>query len=153
MRWETVAICAPSVEKPVLLLTDVNSRTGSSQVESQQRTFARISSDPEAKTNTRGRTILDECDAYGLVILNGTLLETASPGRFTSWQPGGSSVIDYAIASKSLLPQIQKLHIESPTLDPDDDWSHYSRICITLDADIFKINPPAPDMGVLFGQK
>ncbi|KAJ7739716.1 hypothetical protein B0H14DRAFT_2638211 [Mycena olivaceomarginata] len=37
--------------------------------------------------NARGLEILEECDKYGLCILNGTFLETASPGRYTSHQP------------------------------------------------------------------
>ncbi|KAF8187332.1 hypothetical protein K438DRAFT_1972961 [Mycena galopus ATCC 62051] len=88
MLWETAALCTQSDDKPVLVLTDINAQTGSSQVESEQGNLVRISSDPDTKTNARGRTILNECDTYGLVILNGTSFETASPGRFTSWQPG-----------------------------------------------------------------
>ncbi|KAJ7020842.1 hypothetical protein C8F04DRAFT_896597, partial [Mycena alexandri] len=69
----------------------------------------RISSDDTL--NTRGREILAECDLLNLCILNGTKLEAASPGRSTSWQPGGESTIDYAIASKSLLPLVKDFYV------------------------------------------
>ncbi|KAJ7070407.1 hypothetical protein B0H15DRAFT_763604, partial [Mycena belliarum] len=117
MLWQTIALCTRSDEKPVALLTDINARTGSSQIQSQLDEFVRSSSDPEEKTNTRGRAVLQECDTYGLIILNGTSFETASPGRLTSWQPGGNSVIDYALVSKPLLPRIRKFHVTSPTPD------------------------------------
>jgi hypothetical protein len=85
--WETVVVCTGSQDNGVILLTDLNTRAGSSQVECQFLNFPRSSSDPDAKTNTRGGAFLDECDNYGLLILNGTSLgETASPGRYTSWQ-------------------------------------------------------------------
>ncbi|KAJ7766153.1 hypothetical protein B0H16DRAFT_1238647, partial [Mycena metata] len=109
--WETVALCTRSQDKGVIGLADLNARTGPLQVDFALRTLPRVSSDPEKTPNTRGRAVLDQCDAYGLVILNGTSLETATPGRCTSWQPGGHSVIDYAIVSEDLIPEVQQLHI------------------------------------------
>jgi hypothetical protein len=103
-----------------------------------------MSSDPDEKINTRGRTIIQECNEYNLCILNGTSLETASPGRFTSWQTAGQSVIDYAIVSETLLPLVHKLHVELPTEDEDDDWSDHMRICLTLDAKAFEYEPILP---------
>ncbi|KAJ7081142.1 hypothetical protein B0H15DRAFT_754090, partial [Mycena belliarum] len=113
--WETVALCTPCPEKPVALLTDINARTGSKQSagrgEEWDARWKRTSSDPDEKINTRGRAVIQECDLYHLCILNGTSLETASPGRLTSWQPAGESVIDYAIVSESLLPLVRKFHV------------------------------------------
>ncbi|KAJ7320690.1 hypothetical protein DFH08DRAFT_1034418 [Mycena albidolilacea] len=119
--WETISLCTPGEEKPMALLTDINRRTGSEQVPRMEAEWPRISSDETI--NTRGREILCECGthAYGLCILNGTSLETASPGRYTSWQvgqPTGKSTIDYAIVSKSLLPLVKEFHVEIPTPDP-----------------------------------
>jgi hypothetical protein len=130
--WETVALCTPNSEKPVLLLTDINGRTGSQQVESFEEAWPRNSSDPTE--NSRGRAILEECEKYGLCILNGTSLETTSPGRFTSHQPRGKSTIDYGFVSEALLPLVRNFHVECPTPDPKDDWADHTRICVTLDA-------------------
>jgi hypothetical protein len=80
--WETVALCTPNMDKPVLLLTDINGRTGSRQVGRFSAAWPRNSSD--VKENTRGLAILEECEKYGLCILNGTSFETVSPGRYTS---------------------------------------------------------------------
>jgi hypothetical protein len=130
--WETVVLCTPNVEKPVLLLTDINGRTGSRQIEKFADTWPRNSSD--ATENPRGLAILDECEKSGLCILNGTSLETNSPGRFTSHQPRGKSTIDYALVSEALLPLVRSFDVECPTPDPKDDWADHSRICVTLDA-------------------
>lgn len=88
------------------------------------------------------------------MILNGTSLETASPGRFTSYQIGGESVINYAIVSDSVLPFVQNLHVELPTEDEDDDWADHMRICVTFDASVFtttqsSARPDAPNFAGL----
>jgi ribonuclease HI len=129
--WETVALCTQSEDKHVVLLPDINGRITSEQVPSFQDEWPRLSTD--TKINTRGRAVLNECDKYGLCILNGTSFETTSPGRFTSWQPGGQSTIDYAIISRSLIPLVKTFHVEEPTPDPEDDWADHTRICLTLD--------------------
>jgi hypothetical protein len=114
--WETIALCTRGGNKPVALLVDLNSRTGSLQSSSLGAEWVerwkRVSSDPDEKINTRGRAVIQECDLYDLCILDGTSLETSSPGRFTSWQTTGQSVIDYAIVSESLLPLVQRFHVE-----------------------------------------
>jgi hypothetical protein len=96
--WETVALCTPNMDKPVLLLTDINGRTGSRQVGRFSAAWPRNSSD--VKENTRGLAILEECEKYGLCILNGTSFETVSPGRYTSHQPRGQSTIDYGFVQR-----------------------------------------------------
>ncbi|KAJ7718658.1 hypothetical protein B0H16DRAFT_1475501 [Mycena metata] len=77
---------------------------------------------------------------------NGTSLETASPGRLTSWQDSGESVsIDYAIVSDSLL-LVRKFEVTCPAVFEEDDWSDHMQICMTLDASAFKQTPlPARD--------
>ncbi|KAJ7153957.1 hypothetical protein C8R43DRAFT_885374, partial [Mycena crocata] len=130
--WETVAICSPSEDKPVALLTDINGRTGSKQVPRYEHKLPRKSKDD--KINTRGHEILNGCDNHGLCIINGTTLETSSSGRLTSWQPGGRSTIDLAMVSESLVPLIKSFHIEEPAPDPKNDWADHTRICLTLDA-------------------
>jgi hypothetical protein len=78
-------------------------------------------------------------------VLNGTSLETSSPGRFTSWQTAGESVIDYAIISASLLPMIREFHVEEPMEDEDDEWADHMRICITLDVEAFEQTAVVPE--------
>ncbi|KAJ7050601.1 hypothetical protein C8F01DRAFT_924217, partial [Mycena amicta] len=107
--WEAAAACSTTQDKPLLLLGDLNGRVASSQVALFSALFPRTSEDET--DNARGKDILDECDSLGLCILNGTQLETVSPGRCTSFQPKGSSVIDYAIVSEGLLPSIKQLHV------------------------------------------
>ncbi|KAF8144728.1 hypothetical protein K438DRAFT_2029062 [Mycena galopus ATCC 62051] len=67
--WETVALCTPSADKSVLLLTDINGRTGSQQVLRLLEAWPRNLSD--VVENTRGTAILDKCDKFSLCILNG----------------------------------------------------------------------------------
>ncbi|KAJ7778030.1 hypothetical protein DFH07DRAFT_680597, partial [Mycena maculata] len=129
--WETVALCTRNEDKPIASLTDINGRTGSVQVPRFQGAWPRISAD-DKKPNTRGLAILDECDTYGLCILNGTSFESASPGRYTSWQPNGQSTIDLAMVSTGLIPFVKSFHVECPTPDPEDDWADHTRICLTI---------------------
>lgn len=99
--WETVALCTQNEGKPIAAPTDINGRTGS--VQPRLSVWPRTSADNK-KQNTRGLAILDECDTYGLCILNGTSFESASPGRYTSRQPNGQSTIDLAMVSGGLIP-------------------------------------------------
>ena len=52
--------------------------------------------------NTRGKQLLNLCVQCGLRFLNGRMLGD-SLGQYTSHQPSGSNVIDYFIASESIL--------------------------------------------------
>jgi ribonuclease HI len=96
------------------------------------------------KINPRGRAAIQECERYGLCILNGTSLETCSPGRLTSWQEKGESVIDYAIVSENALPLVRRFDVACPAPDPDDDWADHMRICLTVDSAMFKQAPSIP---------
>lgn len=115
---EIIAMCSQRALKPIVLLTDIDARTGSLQASLRGAEWAelwkRISADSDTEINTRGRIVIQECDLYDLCILNGTSRETSSPGRYTSWQMAGESVIDYAIVSASL-PLVQEFHVELPT--------------------------------------
>jgi hypothetical protein len=146
--WETVALCTQNEDKYVILLTDLNARTGSLQASTRgiewAKRWARKSADPDEKINPRGRAAIQECERYGLCIVNGTSLETCSPGRLTSWQDKGESVIDYAIVSENALPLVRKFGVACPTPDPDDDCADNMRICLTVDAAMFKQAPLIP---------
>ena len=60
----------------------------------------------EDKThNTNGKELLDLCKTYNFCIVNGR--KTGDHvGNFTSFQPGGNSVIDYAIVSQCLYQNV-----------------------------------------------
>ena len=60
----------------------------------------------EDKTqNTNGKELLEICKAYNLCIINGR--KTGDHlGKFTSFQPGGNSVIDYAIVPQSMYQNV-----------------------------------------------
>nr|GAT42335.1 predicted protein [Mycena chlorophos] len=133
--WETAALCSQNENKHLLVLGDINGRPAALQSPSFTQSHPRLSMD--LIVNARGRQIVQECGNAGLCILNGTALESVMAGRFTSFQPGGSSVIDFAIASRSLLPYVQDFHVELPTADPDDDWSDHTAISVGLDGSLF----------------
>ena len=60
--------------------------------------------------NTNGKELLDLCKAYNFCITNGR--KTGDHvGNFTSFQPGGNSVIDYAIISQSLYQNVLTFHV------------------------------------------
>jgi hypothetical protein len=95
----------------VLELEDLNGRIGTLQLPSFEVEWPRLSEDKTV--NTRERAIIAECDSNDLCILNGTSFDTASPGRLTSWQPGGQSTINYALASRNLMPLVKSFHVET----------------------------------------
>ena len=56
-------------------------------------------------TNANGKEVLDLCKTYNLCIINGR--KTGDHlGNFTSFQPGGNSIIDYTITSQNLFPNV-----------------------------------------------
>ncbi|KAJ7892283.1 hypothetical protein B0H14DRAFT_2271038, partial [Mycena olivaceomarginata] len=78
---------------------DTNSRTG--ERIPTGALLARSSAD--TVVNTRGRWLLRLCSDTAMTILNGTTKESSSRGAFTSFQPLGSSVIDYCFVSAGLV--------------------------------------------------
>ncbi|KAE9383697.1 hypothetical protein BT96DRAFT_779045, partial [Gymnopus androsaceus JB14] len=102
-RLSGIIAVASTTTKPLVVMGDLNGRTGSwtTWVGSP----ARSSTDP--KTNSRGSWIRDLCRDNSLDILNGTSYESSSPGELTSFQPNGSSVIDYVLVSRSGVPLLK----------------------------------------------
>ena len=62
--------------------------------------------DSDSETNSYGYKLLNVCIAHSLRILNGRIIGDI-PGRFTSYQNNGCSVIDYGICSQNLLNDVQ----------------------------------------------
>ncbi|KAJ7689813.1 hypothetical protein B0H17DRAFT_936811, partial [Mycena rosella] len=96
---EAVTACSMNPDKPLLGMADINGRTGDHIARGS--TLARSSLDKVV--NTRGRWFLRLCADTSMNILNGTVKEETSPGGFTSFQPLGSTVIDYVFASPGML--------------------------------------------------
>ena len=60
--------------------------------------------------NVNGKELLELCKAYNLCIMNGR--KTGDHiGNFTSFQPGGNSVIDYAVVSQSLFQNVLTFNV------------------------------------------
>ncbi|KAJ7106407.1 hypothetical protein C8R43DRAFT_906216, partial [Mycena crocata] len=92
---EAVMFCAMSREKFLYGLGDINARIASKKPTTSP--LSRISMDETA--NARGTWFLDLCDDAGVSILNGSSLDVDGTAQFTSFQPMGKSVIDYAFVS------------------------------------------------------
>ncbi|MCG8046148.1 MAG: reverse transcriptase domain-containing protein [Candidatus Thiodiazotropha endolucinida] len=73
----------------------------------------------DLSVNTRGKRLLSLCVQCGLRILNGRMLGD-SLGQYTSHQPSGSSVIDYFIASESMLNTIPCFSVHNLQADFSD---------------------------------
>ena len=136
-------------ELPVILFGDFNARTGDKNAKDVplpdsifplekdecdvEEQYRRKSND--VITNDFGRYLLNVCEQFGLVILNG-LLSGDKQGHFTYIAYNGSSVIDYFVVSRSLvqfcihlnvMPKIESKHMPvemkmriSKTLMTDD---------------------------------
>ncbi|KAF5385079.1 hypothetical protein D9615_000996 [Tricholomella constricta] len=62
--------------------------------------------------------------AHSLVILNGTAYEHPRPGAYTSFQPIGSSGVDYALVSQALLPCLPSAALRVV----DTEWSDHAHL-------------------------
>ncbi|KAF8071545.1 ribonuclease H-like domain-containing protein, partial [Lyophyllum atratum] len=133
--WETLALCSASA-KPLIVLGDFNARTGS--LAASNTHLPRTSFDNVV--NRRGRELLSAALDLDLTVLNGTEREHSTPGRFTSFQPNGQAVIDYALVSTEALPRVESLQIMTPHADPDDDWADHVPIVVTVERHLVYMN-------------
>ncbi|KAJ6599375.1 hypothetical protein DFH09DRAFT_892784, partial [Mycena vulgaris] len=93
-----ITVCS-STGKYVIAEGDLNGRIGHRNA--QNAPLARHSADPIV--NTRGRWILRLCNDCNLTVVNGTVKEDSAVGAFTSSQPLGRTVIDFALVSNALV--------------------------------------------------
>jgi exonuclease III len=122
---EAVTALSIHVEKPLMVGGDINARVG--ERIPTGAVLARSSSDPVV--NTRGRWLLRLCSDTAMTILNGTTKESSNRGAFTSFQPLGSSVIDYCFVSARLIPRIGEGSlrvVKSPV------WSDHAQVQIAV---------------------
>ena len=107
----------------ILLCGDLNARTSTlntcdSNVFDVRSDFlenSRLSQDDSLNDN--GHSLLSLCAAFDLCILNGCINKTDS-NSFTFISPNGSSVIDYFIATRDLLPLCQSLLVRESVVSP-----------------------------------
>lgn len=130
---EILSFCSSSNQKGTLWLGDLNARIAN---QTPNPNFPRSSLDQ--RSTTRGNDLIGFCREQGLVILNGSHLEDASPGTWTSFQETGSSVIDYAIVSEALATRVLKLHIRR------DDGEHSDHAIVEVHMDLPTVaHPPS----------
>ena len=114
-------ICKHKTLGNVLLMGDLNGRVGKEMDFIQSDSDKHLPIDNYTLDNTiplrnsqdrtlddRGRHIIDICITSQMRILNGRTLGD-SFGKFTSHQYNGSTVIDYAICTENMLPDIAYL--------------------------------------------
>ena len=118
-----------AARKPIVLMGDLNGRIANHQLPgTTSLNFPRHLSD--TMMNTRGRWIINSIsNPHSLAIVNGTCFEDAQPGKRTSFQKKGSSIIDYAMLSECLLEAVVSLSITRPM----PTWDH-ARLQLVIDA-------------------
>ncbi|KAJ7837622.1 hypothetical protein B0H13DRAFT_1547651, partial [Mycena leptocephala] len=125
---EAVAWCTTNRRKPVAALANFNGRTADDTPPSGAH--ERSSSDTRP-TNTRGKFLLNICEDSRMEILNGTLFERDSPGAFTSFQPNGEAVVDYALFSREFLSMLKPGALQVIRTDRDT-WSDHAFLALHL---------------------
>ena len=110
----------------VVVQGDFNARTGDMQetILDDDNAFLNVPEDYEVDElyirqsqdsgtiNSRGRSLLKTCTALNLRILNGRIVDDLD-GKKTCFHYNGSSVVDYVIASKNILRNVQYLIVNS----------------------------------------
>ncbi|KAF7342021.1 RNA-directed DNA polymerase from mobile element jockey [Mycena venus] len=122
---EALAWCAANRRKPVAGAADLNGRTGS---DSPPSSILQRSSMDEVETNTRGTWILNTCEDSRMEILNGTRFEASPQGAFTSFQPGGMAVVDYALFSCDFLDLLPPNTIQ--IVPTPSSWSDHAILAL-----------------------
>ncbi|KAJ7790761.1 hypothetical protein B0H14DRAFT_2313108, partial [Mycena olivaceomarginata] len=92
----------------ILLMGDLNGRTNSRTGSANDPLRKSMDDKP---TSTRGRFLLKLCADYDLVILNGDKHFVPNSGAFTWFQGEHRTVIDYAICSRSLYPNVSAFNV------------------------------------------
>ncbi|KAF8057020.1 hypothetical protein FPV67DRAFT_1381679, partial [Lyophyllum atratum] len=131
--WETLSLCSATA-KTTVLLGDLNARTGC--LSPAHQTLQRISSDEVV--NRRGRDLLAAAQDFHLSILNGTRKEDHSPGRYTSFQPNGCAVVDYAVVTSASLASVGGLAVAAPTPHSDDAWADHVQLVLSLNTNLIR---------------
>ncbi|KAJ7735418.1 hypothetical protein DFH07DRAFT_693341, partial [Mycena maculata] len=124
---EAFAWCAANRAKPVALMGDVNARTKQESPASSK--LQRVSSDDMPK-DARGTWLLETCEDSLLEILNGTSIEGDAPGAFTSFQPNGRAVVDYALFSREFIDMLPPKALQ--IIPVPGEWSDHAIIALFI---------------------
>lgn len=118
------------LDQAIIVMGDFNGRTAS-----RSGRFSAERSSTDLTLNSRGHWILKSCMDFSLHILNGSSAVPGSHDGFTSFQPGGCSVIDYALANDLAIERIQHLTVGCH----EPFWSDHAplRLCISAPLDAF----------------
>ncbi|KAJ8076058.1 hypothetical protein PM082_022041 [Marasmius tenuissimus] len=128
---EVLQVCASSPGKNLIVCLDANARTA--QLSSSDM-HTRTSKD--MMCNPRGRWLIRIAKEMNLTILNGTDLDSNSPGMFTSFH-GGFATVDYIMMSAPLLSTITKKLVTQDRFPESSDHSTLSlSICFDRDTPV-----------------
>ncbi|KAM5531363.1 hypothetical protein V8D89_014956, partial [Ganoderma adspersum] len=86
---------------------------------------------PDTTVSTHGRALQHLCQDLAFHVLNSTAFHAAqSRMSYTSFQPGGSAVVDFVLASGSVVAEscALTLHVQSPWLS----WSDYAPLVLSI---------------------
>ncbi|KAF8166196.1 hypothetical protein BJ912DRAFT_1068014 [Pholiota molesta] len=128
---ETVMTLA-ELDKPTLLMGDLNARTA----ELGPRHTVRKSADAERSPTSRGRSLITLCEDANMTLLNGIDRYGPNNTGFTSHQPRGSAVVDYAIMSNQHLPLIKRFEIlaQDKLTSDHSALAVFTNLPVTLDS-------------------
>lgn len=130
---EVLSFCTAS-SKPTLWVGDLNARIGQSSPVRLPRTSQ------DSVVNSRGRDLLAFCEIQDLAIVNGSRFDSTTPkGNWTSFQSMGRAVVDYMVASSSMLPFITDFsNVDQP------DHSDHALLSLTINVPVTRAQAPRP---------
>ncbi|KAJ7490162.1 hypothetical protein B0H11DRAFT_1692069, partial [Mycena galericulata] len=87
-------------------------------------------SSADSACNTRGSWLLETCQDARMSIINGSQYDINTHAHYTSFQPMGSSVIDFAMVSNSALPEMENMRFA--VNDFGHEWSDHAAISMYI---------------------
>ncbi|KAF7303939.1 Reverse transcriptase domain-containing protein [Mycena indigotica] len=127
---EALAYCRVNRRKRCYWLGDLNCRTGSENT----TTVVLPRSSVDVVLNTRGRWCLGLGGELDLVILNGSEYDADQPGKWTSCQAMGNSVIDYAwVCTDAVTQETKPKFVVSDKLRR---WSDHAVISLFVNEEV-----------------
>ena len=114
----------------IILIGDFNARTNNyeDRIPNNDKDFLEVEApgiktsrtvpkrnNQDQKANKYGKKLVDLCIATDSYILNGRTLGDVQ-GKFTCYQPGGTSTVDYAIVTESLMDYVETFEVKTPSL-------------------------------------
>ena len=123
---------------PVILMGDLNSRTGEIQdfeetaekhmeYTTGRKTFPKRRKNQDKMTNTMGLKLIEVCKAHDLQILNGRSIGDSNGSLSFYDSNEGASAIDIAIASDPIIKEVKTFTVNNPV-----DYSRHCRIELRL---------------------